>query len=379
MSASSRSSATERLRRAARSRGLALLAVLAFAGGFAFDAFAATPRAARRITVGPSGVSIEEDGALDSLAVDSSSSPGGFSTRIGDKHVGIVVDADESDIVRLFSDVEIAPGEHVDGDVVAVVGSVRVEGEVTGNVVAVGGSVELLSGARVHGDAVAVGGGLRHDEGAVVNGESVSVGILPIGLGIPAFTSMILTVVVGWLLSVGMGILLAWLFPERLRVIGRMASRRTGASFWLGLVSMPLAAVACFLLLVTVIGIPIALVLPFAYGVAVWAGTISATYVLGCKILRRAVGEGGLLGPVIAGSSFIALFFVAAAITSQPPGFARTIALFLLAFGGLLAFALSWIGTGALLLSRFGSASRPAAEPVAPAAFGAGTAVPLGS
>ena len=46
----------------------------------------------------------------------------------------------------------------------------------------------------------------------------------------------------------------------------------------------------------------------------VYAGQIAATYVLGCKLLRRRLGAGSALAPVVAGSLLIALFFVAAAV-----------------------------------------------------------------
>ena len=59
------------------------------------------------------------------------------------------------------------------GDVVAVMGSARVDGEVQGgevqgDVVAVMGSVHLGPDAQVDGDVVAVGGELRRDAGSEV-------------------------------------------------------------------------------------------------------------------------------------------------------------------------------------------------------------------
>src|SRR5439155_22127402 len=70
----------------------------------------------------------------------------------------IQVDGDESDMVRVLSDAEVPRGQRVEGDVVAVLGSVVVHGEVTGSAVAVRGSVTLDSTARVGQDAGAVGG-----------------------------------------------------------------------------------------------------------------------------------------------------------------------------------------------------------------------------
>src|SRR4029077_20025823 len=87
----------------------------------------------------------------------------------------------------------------------------------------------------------------------------------------------------------------------------------------------------------------------------IWAGQIAASYVVGCKLLRRRFGEGSAMGPIAAGSLFVALFFVAGAVLASPPGILRTLALFFSALGGLMVFGLSTIGTGAVLVSRFGT------------------------
>ena len=62
--------------------------------------------------------------------------------------------------------------------------------------------------------------------------------------------------------------------------------------------------------------------------------------------------------PILLGAMFVALFFVAGALLATPPGFPRTAALFFSVLGALLVFCLTTIGTGAFLLSRFGT--RPA-------------------
>ena len=56
-------------------------------------------------------------------------------------------------------------GEEVTGQVVAVLGSVRINGEVGDQVVAVLGTVELGPKAVVHGDVVTVGGRLAPSRG----------------------------------------------------------------------------------------------------------------------------------------------------------------------------------------------------------------------
>lgn len=84
------------------------------------------------------------------------------------------------DRVRIFGSVEVPAGEEVTGQAVAVMGSVRVDGEVDDQVVAVLGSVTLGPHAVVRGDVVAVGGRVIRAEGAQVHGgvTEVSMGEL---------------------------------------------------------------------------------------------------------------------------------------------------------------------------------------------------------
>jgi len=288
----------------------------------------------------------------------------------------IVVNTDGAGLVRVFTDAEVAAGERIEGDVVAVFGSVDVKGSVSGNVVAVFGSVKIAPGASVEGDVVAVGGVLDQAPGATVGGESVSLGFLPVSVGMPALPALLLLVFLGWLASLFVGWFMSVVMPERMLRVAATASRRGVASFFLGLVSPPLVMVTCLLLLITVIGIPIAPVLGFLYLVMVWAGQIAATYVLGSRLLRRRLGQGGAMMPILTGTLFVAMFFVAGALLAAPPGFARTAALFFSLLGALLVFCLTAIGTGAFLLSRFGTrphevrlerATGPSAAPEVPA------------
>jgi len=283
-------------------------------------------------------------------------------------------------IVRLFSDATVYSGERVDGDVVAVFGSVRVEGEVEGSTVAVFGSVDLRRGAVVHGDAVAVGGVLRDDQGSRVDGQSVQVGFLPLTLGLPGLPVVLSMIVLAWLVTLFFGWATAALFPNRLARIAVTSSRRTLASLLLGIASGPFTCIATMVLLVTVVGIPIAVLLPIVYVAVLYAGQLAATYVLGCKLTRRRPGSGGVTMPLVSGSLLVASVFGFGAILWETPGIVRTVALFFLMLGALLVMGLTTIGAGAFLLSRAGSrpvdidgsdtgvtpAPAPTIEPTAP-------------
>ena len=328
-------------------------------------------RAAKRIEIDKHGITVTR------AAADSDSAE---STSGGDVGSGAVtVHGNGGDIVRLFSDAVVEPGEHVDGDVVAVFGSVRVEGEVDGGVVAVFGSLDLRRGAVVHGDAVAVGGGMRQGDGSRVEGETIELGFLPLTLGLPGLPLVLTMIVLALLVSLFFGWMAAALFPTRLARVAVTSSRRTLASLLIGVASGPAMCIGMMVLLVTVVGIPIALLLPFVYMAVLYVGQLAATYVLGCKLTRRRLGTGGVTTPLTAGSVLVASIFGFGAILWETPGVVRTVALFFMVVGVLLIVGLSTIGAGAFLLSRAGSrpvdidgvdsgdapASAPSPDPVA--------------
>ena len=306
-----------------------------------------------QIRIGPDGVVIRHgNGTVDSIADGDRVE---IHSKIMNKGVNIEIDDGETGLVRMFSDITVPADEHISGDVVTLFGSVHVLGQVTGQVVAVMGSVRLDPGAVVDGDVVAVGGSLDQADGAVVNGESVSVGLLPAGWGMPTLPVLLGLVGVGWLTSLFFGWMFALLFPTRFVRVAATASRRTTASFFLGLLSVPGSILLIGLLFVTVIGIPIAILAPLAFALLGYAGQMAATYVLGCKLTRRPLGGGrDLIVPLAAGLLFIAVFFVIGAALPVLPGNLRIGALLFFMIGSLLMGALTAIGTGAFLLSRFG-------------------------
>jgi hypothetical protein len=357
---------------------LALCAVLLAVAGPASGAVD-TGRVVRHVRIGPAGIQIERyegdssgwtpthrarraDGVIrvgrrGITIVDGQGDDSSESVVVGgdDGHGSIVVNAGDAGLVRVFADATVRPGESIPGDVVTVFGSADVQGDVQGDAVAVFGSLRLHPGATVQGDAIAIGGVLEHPPGAHVGGQSVALGLMTPGWSAPTLATLLLGVLLGWLATLILGGLLALVFPDRMRAIGATASRHTAGSLFLGLVSAPLFVIAMVLLCVTVIGIPFAVLLPFAYVFSVWAGQVAASYVLGCRILRRRPGEGGLIGGIFMGTMLVTLFFVLGAVFAIPEGLSRTASLFFTALGLLLIVGLSTIGTGALLLSRVGS------------------------
>jgi len=352
-------------------RGLLAMAVMVMWGGASTEAAAKSgadsTRSIRRITIDDKGVRMQKN-VDDRVKIDIDMSA--VRVRTDSADWGIVIGGRGDNVVRIFSDIDLPAGERAD-DVVAVFGSVHVAGEVLGDVVAVLGSVHLEPGAVVHGDAVAVGGVLDQPPGATVRGETVSVAFMPTIMGVPPLSSMILVVLGGWLVAILVGWLLMLMFPARMLRIAATASTRTGLSLLLGIVAGPLLIIAMCLLCVTLIGIPVAVLLPLAFLVAVWAGQVASAYLIGCRLLRRRVGENGIMAPVLAGTLFSVAFFVIGALLAGPEGPSRSIALFFTLLGSLLIAGMSVIGTGAVLLSGLGSQPRDLLVN-APAAVGIG-------
>jgi hypothetical protein len=90
------------------------------------------------------------------------------------------------DRIRIFGDVSVDRDEEITGQVVAVFGSVRVNGKVGDQVVAVMGSVALGPDSVVGGDVVSVGGRVYREGGAEVRRGVTEVAIdeLPFGVHI---------------------------------------------------------------------------------------------------------------------------------------------------------------------------------------------------
>ncbi len=222
--------------------------------------------------------------------------------------------------MRIFGDVTVDDTEEIAGEVVAVIGSVRVNGEVHQEVVAVLGSVDLGPKAVVRGDVVSIGGRVRRAPGAQIGGSitEVSLGDAGVRLNAP------------WLGPVSVGgfdalprlflstfrLLLLMLIAGVAYVLARgtvegsaqRASDNAPKALLVGLAAellfAPVLALTAVLLAVSIIGIPLLLLLPFAVLVLIllalagFTGTASA---LGQGARRRFAlgGEPGFLDVVL--------------------------------------------------------------------------------
>lgn len=207
------------------------------------------------------------------------------------------------DRIRIMGSVAVEKDEVIDGAVVAVLGSVRVDGEVRNEVVAVLGSIDVGPNGVIRGDAVSVGGRVRRADGAQVRGAvtEVSVG----GRGVHVDEAPWRDGWAPWHFFAGfgafprlIGTLFHLLLVAMLAAIALLVARGTveGAaqrvtdeplkSTAIGILGqllvVPVLILAGIVLAVSIIGIPLLLLLPFvvllliALAIAGFAGTAGA-------------------------------------------------------------------------------------------------------
>ena len=223
--------------------------------------------------------------------------------------------------VRIFGNINIEEEEEIDGQAVAVIGSVRVNGEVRQEVVAVLGSVELGPKAVVHGDVVSIGGRVRRAPGSQIGGAitEISLGDAAAHVNAPwvgsmsvagfdelprlflsTFRLLLLIIVAGIAFVVARG---------TVEGSAQRAVDNTPKALLVGLAAellfAPVLALTAVLLALSIIGIPLLLLLPFAVLVLILlalAGFTGTAAALGQAVRRRVgiAGEPGFLD-VVAG------------------------------------------------------------------------------
>ena len=296
--------------------------------------------------------------------------------------------------VRIFGNVAVEEDEIVRGDAVAVMGSVRVNGEVTGQVVAVMGSVDVGPKAVINGEVVSVGGRIRRAPGAELRGDVTEVAI---GSVFDRFDNVHVAAV-PWLGHGGdwmnhfaipqlMGstfrLFLLLIFGAIAFVLARgsvegsaqRVSDNTPKALFVGLAAellfAPVLALTALVLAVSIVGIPLLLLLPFAVlalilmAIAGFAGT-AAAFASGARRRFGLAAQPGfadvLLGIVLILSPLLIGRFIAMGGGPAEP-FA-----WLLVTGGIAFEFLAWTtGFGAVLMNAFSRwRGRRAARTAAP-------------
>jgi hypothetical protein len=281
--------------------------------------------------------------------------------------------------VRFGGTITVEEHERV-REVVAIGGSASVRGRVDGDVVTIGGGVHLGPNAVVNGSVTTIGGGIRREPGSEVRGD-----VVELGVGGPwVFAPLAHTgwfgpdVFSDWFRLMGTALRVALLMLITLVVVAvadRPVSRiaaRAGEDPWLSgfvglaaeILFVPVLVVTIVFLAISIIGIPLLLLVPFAL-VALLIGVIMGFAGVARRVGRWVVGDER--SPFVAaavGVVLIAAGAILARLIWLLPGPVWPIAATVGLIGLFLEYVAWTVGLGALLLTRFGTQS---VTPVAPA------------
>jgi MFS family permease len=281
--------------------------------------------------------------------------------------------------------------------VVAVGGGVTVDGKVTGDVVSVGGGVDLGDDAEVLGEVTSVGGRVHRSEGAEVIGRINEVAFGPNMTWDLGDTRIhwwdwrghrhLSPFDFGWfgfgLSLIGLVVVLLLTSLVRLvagRTVERVRAKALEAPWLCALVGLavelfflPVLIVVAVILAISIIGIPLLLLLPFvvlAFLIALIVGFTAAAQAVGEWILRRAgrTVSGPFVSVIVGVVSLHALHVIAAFLDSFD-GFLWFFAVMFGIAGFLVRYAAWTVGIGAVFLTavrRSGPATMLAQPPPLP-------------
>ena len=238
----------------------------------------------------------------------------------------------------------------VRGDLADFGGNVTISGTVGGNIVTFGGNILLTSTAVVNGDIASMGGNVRNDPGATINGGVNTNGgnIPPVTPITPRFSRNfgfgfdLLGGIVTALAFAALGALVVIFAPNATKRVSDAAQAKPLNTAGVGCLTMILLPILGLLLVITIIGIPVALVLGLLSAVAWIFGSIGIGLLAGEKILQALKARDIL--PVVA----VMLGVVLLMLIGQVP-----------ILGWLISFLVGLIGLGAVVLTRFGTRAYP--------------------
>ena len=311
-----------------------------------------------------------------------------FAAESGDK-----IESGETinDDLTLYSDTTIEEGATVNGDVavfggkleldgtvngdlIVFAGDVEVDGSISGNIAVIGGDLEIDSDAIVSGSCILVGGAMSgtHNCFNPVSSEfnletlqdfatlgefpvpsAESVAIEPseaIGFFSAAISMVFTAIVVG-----GIAFLVASAVPDRMYEVRSAVKHSPYSAGGIGILTA--IAGSSFLILTSVVWIPLLAILALVCGLGIFLAFAGAFYLgaisligwssVGALTAKRFIGQ--LSDPVAAGVGTAAITFALGMLGFALPGLT-----------GFLGFLIFSIGLGGVVLTKLGRQPYPA-------------------
>ena len=201
----------------------------------------------------------------------------------------------DSSVVKLNEDINMGQGLNFK-DLVAIKGNINVKGDVGGDIVAVLGNIHLFPTARVAGDIVSIGGKIEKDEGAKVKGEITEIIIgkggekmaevyapLVVGMGVGG---LLLLKALAFLGFIGLSMMIVSFMTGQIGAISSKIEKEWLKALLWGIAGFVLIGPIAILLAITVIGIPLIIVEMILVSIAMFAGYIAVSQLIGKKFTK---------------------------------------------------------------------------------------------
>jgi hypothetical protein len=253
-------------------------------------------------------------------------------------------------------------GSQVNGDIALIGGVLRVNGTITGDIQALGGSVDLMQTAVVEGSLYNFSSNLNQEDGAVINGQQIS--SLPFEFNFGDFTvpetpavtinpfQEIAGFVGNFLLSVlqilafsALAMLVVLLAPKSTDRLSKSIAKQPFVHWGIGLLSAFTIPVVLVVAMITIILIPISLVGFIIFALSMIYGWIALGYTVGTRLISNR--NHSMSPAVIAGFGTLIVTVIARFAALVP------------CVGWTIGAALSLFGLGAVVLTRFGTRDYP--------------------
>ncbi|MEW5701759.1 MAG: hypothetical protein AB1792_05980 [Candidatus Zixiibacteriota bacterium] len=293
----------------------------------------------------------------------------------------ITIDPDDvadGDVVGIFCDVHVRG--QVDGDVVVVFGDIDVEGTINGSAVAPFGTVRLGPEGYVRSDVTA--SRVLREPGGRIGGQRQETRIAPFGVGPgeigrtwgkPTVTILILLKIVLWLFLVLVAYALAAKNITKVKDRVRVSFFK---SFLMGVLAQILVLPLFLLLIVTIVGIPVAL---FLMPLLMFAGLILAQAAVGQYVsdllaenadltLRTPLARTILGVLVLQAPALLMIISIWGTGPTELGGVFRVTTLSLLTLSIVIGYVVMTLGTGAVVLTRWGTRPKDVEAPPPPTA-----------
>jgi len=222
-----------------------------------------------------------------------------FLTAAGKKQIIIAAGETRTEAINAFQ-ARLAISGRVDESVFLLGGSLRLDGEVTGDVICIGADVEIAATAVIGLDLIVIGGSLSRAEGSRIAGrvydirsqqdmKQVAASLLPFLPETGGLTFFKVIKIFFWLI---LALLALAVFPAQVAQGAAMLPRQPWRHLGRGVAALLiflLLLLAFLLLSFVLIGIPLLIVLMAAYFLLLIFGRAAVFYFIGeraCAVLR---------------------------------------------------------------------------------------------